>query len=60
MLKVTLNIGETKESLDHASKFFNILLSTVVDTMAAAKLPESALGFAKKNREADEKKKVKE
>lgn len=46
VLKVTLNIGETKESLDNAAKFFGILVNSVIDNLAQAKLPASALATA--------------
>lgn len=60
VLKVTLNIGETKESLDLAAKFFGILLNQFIDPIATAKLSEAGLVVSKKNREADERKKAAE
>lgn len=60
VLKITLNIGETTESLDQASKLFSYIITQFIDHLAKVKLSEISINAAKKNREADEKKKTQE
>lgn len=49
VLKVTLNIGETVETLDASAKFFGQVLNVFIDTFAKLKLSEHSLNASKKN-----------
>jgi hypothetical protein len=55
---VTLNIGETTELHELSGKFFNFVINSYIDTLAKVSLKPDTLQNAKKNREADEKKKT--
>lgn len=56
VLKVGLNIGETKETHENAAKLFNSVITQFVDSFAKVQLSAQAINTSKKNREADEKK----
>lgn len=60
VLKITLNIGETWESLDASAKFFNQIVNILIDYFAKIKLSEQSIQASKKNREASNKKKLAE
>lgn len=60
VLKITINIGESAESLDGSSKLFDVVCNQLIDHLAKIKLSEIGLNVAKKNREAEEKKKASE
>ena len=60
VLKFTISIGETADSLDEGAKVFSFLINQLIDHLSKVKLSEISINAAKKNREADEKKKTQE